>query len=67
MLVGMNYAMDHYLGKPKCKSLLANSCYNCTKLAIDDYSFLHAGNEGLVDKGDYWHATPFPSDFHWTR
>jgi hypothetical protein len=67
LIVGMNYAMDHYIGKPKCKALLSGICANCTKLAIDDYSFLHSGNNGIVDKGDYWHAIPFPGDFHWTH
>ena len=67
MIVGMNYAMNHHIGKPKCKQLLAGTCYNCTKLAIDDYSFLQSTNGGLLEKGDGWHATPFPSDFHWSK
>ena len=67
LMVGMNYAMDHFILKPKCKSFLL-SCTNCTKLAIDDYSFLY-GNplEGINARGDHWHAVPFPSDFHWTK
>lgn len=65
LIVGMNYAMDHYIGKPKCKSLLSTTCTNCTKLAIDDYSFLHSDDSGIKEKGDHWHAVPFPSDFHW--
>ena len=66
LMVGMNYAMDHYILKPKCKSFLL-ACSNCTKLAIDDYSYLY-GNplDGTTVRGDYWHAVPFPSDFHWT-
>ena len=67
LVVGMNYAMDHYIGKPKCKSLLAGTCKYCTKLAIDDYSYLHATDAGIQGKGHSWHAVPFPSDFHWTR
>lgn len=67
LVVGMNYAMDHYLGKPKCKALLADTCTNCTKIAIDDYSYMFPGNEGVLVKGDHWHAVPFPGDFHWTR
>ena len=63
----MNYAMDHYIGKPRCKALLAGVCSNCTKLAIDDYSFLHSDDSGIIEKGDNWHATPFPADFHWTK
>jgi hypothetical protein len=67
LVVGMNYAMDHYIMKPKCKSLLLNVCSNCTKIAIDDYSYLHSGDIGIREKGDYWHAVPFPSNFHWSR
>lgn len=59
--------MDHYILKPLCKSLLRGVCYNCTKFAIDDYSFLHSDDSGRIDKGDNWHAVPFPSDFHYNR
>eukprot|EP01035_Chromulina_nebulosa_P018706 gene18706-24465_t len=64
---GMNYAMDHYIGKPKCKSLLRGVCRNCTKFAIDDYSFMYGDDEGIQTRGDYWYAVPFPSNFHWSR
>ncbi len=67
LVVGMNYAMDHYIGKPKCKELLIGACANCTKIAIDDYSYLHSGSHGTKEKGDFWHAVPFPANFHWTR
>lgn len=67
LVIGMNYAMDHYIGKPKCKRLLNGICRNCTKLAIDDYSFMYGDDQGIKDRGDYWHAIPFPADFHWTR
>lgn len=69
-IVGMNYAMDHFLNKPLCKSFLLNTCTNCTKWAIDDYSFLFAITNGVSDgvqyKGDNWAAAPFPSDFHFS-
>ena len=67
LIIGMNYAMNHHIGKPKCKQLLLDACFNCTKIAIDDYSYLQATNAGILEKGDNWHATPFPSDFHWSR
>eukprot|EP01038_Epipyxis_sp_PR26KG_P004238 gene4238-6015_t len=66
LIVGMNYAMDHYIGKPKCKSLLAGTCRNCTKFAIDDYSYMYSTDSGIKQRGDYWHAIPFPADFHWS-
>lgn len=65
LLVGLNYAMGHYLGKPKCKAFLAGVCTNCTKFAIDDYSFHWA--DGVEHQGGYWHAAPFPSDFHFNK
>jgi len=66
-IIGMNYAMEHFLNKPKCKSFLINACRNCTKFAIDDYSFLFKEKDGVPLKGDDWHAAPFPGDFHWSR
>eukprot|EP00981_Chlorochromonas_danica_P015530 scaffold12976_cov188-Ochromonas_danica.AAC.1 len=59
--------MDHYILKPKCKSLLSRTCANCTKFAIDDYSFMYATDAGIVNRGDHWHAIPFPADFHWSH
>jgi len=66
LIVGMNYAMDQYLLKPKCKSLLSGTCRNCTKFAIDDYSYMYSGDAGITARGDFWHAAPFPADFHWS-
>lgn len=70
LVVGMNYAMDTYLLKPRCRALL-EACSNCTKLSIDDYSFLYPdggkGDPVARSKGDNWVAVPFPSNFHWTR
>ncbi|KAJ1422748.1 hypothetical protein B484DRAFT_432852 [Ochromonadaceae sp. CCMP2298] len=34
--------MNHHLMKPKCRSLLAGICANCTKFAIDDYSYMYS-------------------------
>lgn len=67
LIVGMNYAMDHYILKPKCKSLIAGVCSNCTKFAIDDYSYMYSSDLGITTRGDYWYAIPFPADFHWTK
>jgi len=67
LMIGMNYAMDHYILKPKCKAFLSGICRNCSKIAIDDYSYLYGNpDDGIKSRGDYWHAVPFPSDFHWT-
>lgn len=66
LIIGMNYAMDHYILKPKCKALLAGTCANCTKFAIDDYSYMYATEQGILNRGDHWHAIPFPADFHWS-
>mmetsp|Transcript_9185 Transcript_9185/g.9255 ORF Transcript_9185/g.9255 Transcript_9185/m.9255 type:complete len:482 (+) Transcript_9185:343-1788(+) len=68
ILVGMNYAMDHYILKPRCKAFLSGVCGNCTKLAIDDYSFLYGEPaEAVGTRGDHWAAVPFPGDFHWNH
>ncbi len=67
LIVGMNYAMDHYILKPKCKSLISGTCANCTKFAIDDYSYMYSDNKGILTRGDSWHAIPFPADYHWSR
>ena len=40
---------------------------NCTKFAIDDYSYMWPPGEGIASHGDNWHAVPFPSDFHFSR
>ena len=53
LIVGMNYAMDFYILKPECKHVL-QTCHNCTKLAIDDYSFLCPDNGCAESKGDFW-------------
>lgn len=67
LIVGMNYAMNHYLLKPKCKAFLSGICKNCTKFAIDDYSYMYATDVGIKERGDSWHAIPFPSNFHWNN
>lgn len=67
LIVGMNYAMNDYVLKPKCKSLLSLTCGNCTKFAIDDYSYMYATDSGIKSRGDNWHAAPFPADFHWSH
>ena len=28
---------------------------------------MYADDSGIEARGDYWHAIPFPSDFHWNR
>jgi hypothetical protein len=54
--------------KPPCKAFLIGACAHCSKLAIDDYSFLYTNHsESAAERGSGWHAVPFPSDFHWSR
>lgn len=67
LLVGLNYGMVHYIGKPKCREFLAGVCGNCTKFAIDDYSYYFASDAGIKFQGDGWHAAPFPSDVHFNK
>jgi hypothetical protein len=56
LFIGNNYAQEHYIGKPACKKFLSGVCFNCTKFAIDDYSFLHSGDQGMVTKGTNWYG-----------
>lgn len=67
LLVGINYGMHYYLGKPMCKKFLGGVARNMTKYCIDDYSYYWASNKGIELQGDHWHAVPFPSDFHFNK
>jgi hypothetical protein len=68
LIVSVNQNMNYFLGASNCQRFLSHTCYNCTKLAIDEYSWLHSVNRveaALGKRGDYWHAIPFPSNIHY--
>ena len=69
LVVSVNQNMNYFLGAANCQNFLSGICYNCTKIAIDEYSFLHSINRheaALAKRGDYWHAVPFPSNTHYS-
>lgn len=67
MIFAINYNMNYFSGAPKCTSLM-RTCWNCTKLAIDEYLFTakHRDFESK-NRGINWHAVPFPSDYHFSN
>jgi hypothetical protein len=68
LIVSVNQNMNYFLSASNCQQFLAQTCYNCTKLAIDEYSWLHSINRyeaALRKRGDYWHAIPFPANIHY--
>ena len=69
MIVPWSYAYDFYLLKPNAVPLY-RLCENCTKITPEDYSFLVQSKEKNIAqqmKGKYWHAVPYPSNFHWNK
>jgi hypothetical protein len=58
--------MNYFLGAAKCQKLFV-TCWNCTKVSIDEYMFIGKDRDAeLKYRGINWHAIPFPSDFHYT-
>ena len=69
LFVGWPYAIDQLILRPKAIALIA-LCENCTKLTIENYSFLYssAKEKSLSQelKKDNWFAVPYPSNFHFS-
>lgn len=64
LIVSVNQNMNYFFGAAMCTSFL-HFCWNCTKLAIDDYMFMATDRRfELKNRGINWHAVPFPSDYH---
>jgi len=65
MFVSVNQNMNYFFFQPNCSSVF-NFCWNCTKLAIDEYLFTAQDRiHELRGRGINWHAIPFPSDYHY--
>ena len=66
VVFGINYNMNYFSGAKTCVSFM-QLCWNCTKLAIDEYLFTakHRNFENQ-NRGINWHAVPFPSDYHFS-
>ena len=71
LIVGWPYAISQLILKPKAVPLFI-LCDQCTKLTIENYSFLYSSdpkNDRTIAqqyKGDNWFAVPYPSNFHWS-
>ena len=65
LIVAVNQNMNYFFSAPRCTSFL-HMCWNCTKLAIDEYMFIAQDRKfELKNRGINWHAIPFPSDYHY--
>jgi hypothetical protein len=66
LVFSINYNMNYFMSAPKCQKFM-QTCWNCTKLAIDEYLFTakHRHFEAK-NRGINWHAVPFPSDYHFS-
>lgn len=65
LIVSVNQNMNYFFNAKPCIDMLM-ACWNCTKLAIDEYMFIaHNRNFELRNRGINWHAVPFPSDYHY--
>lgn len=66
VIFSLNQNMNYFMAAPKCQEFL-RFCWNCTKLAIDEYLFTakHRTFE-MQNRGANWHAVPFPSDYHYS-
>lgn len=65
LIVSVNQNMNYFFNAGPCKDFL-RFCWNCTKLAIDEYMFIAKNRKlELMNKGINWHAIPFPSDYHY--
>lgn len=67
VIFAINYNMNYFSSATKCVSFM-RTCWNCTKLSIDEYLFTakHRDFESK-NRGINWHAIPFPSDYHFSN
>jgi hypothetical protein len=67
IIVSVNQNMNYFFQGSNCTGLF-QLCWNCTKLAIDEYLFTAQDRTfELHGRGINWHAVPFPSDYHYTE
>lgn len=65
MINAVNQNMNYFFHAKNCLEFLM-TCWNCTKLSIDEYMFIARDRKfELKNRGINWHAIPFPSDFHY--
>jgi xyloglucan galactosyltransferase MUR3 len=65
LVVAVNQNMNYFFNAQPCINMLLN-CWNCTKVAIDEYMFIAKDRKlELKKRGINWHAVPFPADYHY--
>ena len=66
VVLSIGQTMDYFLDAKNCKKFFS-LCFNCTKLAVDDYSFTNnfPRRHFLASRGNYWHAVPYPANVHY--
>lgn len=64
LVISVNQNMNYFFFAKACTEMLM-LCWNCTKLAIDEYLFVAKDRSfEMKNRGINWHAVPFPSDYH---
>jgi len=64
LVISVNQNMNYFFFAKACTEMLM-LCWNCTKLAIDEYLFVAKDRSfEMKSRGINWHAVPFPSDYH---
>jgi hypothetical protein len=64
LVVSVNQNMNYFFHTKACGELFLE-CWNCSKLAIDEYLFTARDRAfEMKARGANWHAVPFPSDYH---
>lgn len=66
LIVSVNQNMNYFFERTNC-TVLFQTCWNCTKLSIDEYLFTAQDRTFETrGRGINWHAVPFPSDYHFS-
>ena len=61
----VNQNMNYFFNAQPCVNMFL-TCWNCTKVSIDEYMFIAKDRKyELKKRGINWHAVPFPADYHY--
>lgn len=66
LVVSVNQNMNYFFNAQACIDMFL-TCWNCTKVSIDEYMFIAKDRKfELKKRGINWHAVPFPADYHYS-
>lgn len=66
LVVSVNQNMNYFFNAQACIDVFL-TCWNCTKVSIDEYMFIAKDRRfELKKRGINWHAVPFPADYHYS-